>query len=186
MAAVQPAPDGDRCCDVGRAARDPAGSGARSDRATVGHTAAARVYWLCGVLGEPGAETTPFTDPNGRRVGGRPRPSAKRRGARGGPRHDVGDHRSLPRPLDARDARGDCRAGLRGPASGPLARQSCNGSPRTRPTTAASCHRPSGSPVCPRSISGARTEPTASTPASGGAVCLSSLGGGVRSSLYSV
>jgi uncharacterized damage-inducible protein DinB len=26
--------------------------------ATVGHTAAARVYWLCGVLGEPGAEST--------------------------------------------------------------------------------------------------------------------------------
>ncbi len=31
--------------------------------ATVGHTAGARAYWLCGVLGEPGAETTPFTDP---------------------------------------------------------------------------------------------------------------------------
>jgi uncharacterized damage-inducible protein DinB len=31
--------------------------------ATVGHTPAARVYWLCGVLGEPGAETTPFPDP---------------------------------------------------------------------------------------------------------------------------
>jgi uncharacterized damage-inducible protein DinB len=31
--------------------------------ATVGHTAGARVYWLCGVLGESGAETTPFTDP---------------------------------------------------------------------------------------------------------------------------
>ncbi len=28
--------------------------------ATVGHTAAGRVYWLCAVLGEPGAETTPF------------------------------------------------------------------------------------------------------------------------------
>jgi uncharacterized damage-inducible protein DinB len=28
--------------------------------ATVGHTAGARVYWLCGVFGEPGAETTPF------------------------------------------------------------------------------------------------------------------------------
>jgi uncharacterized damage-inducible protein DinB len=33
--------------------------------ATVGHTAAARVYWLCTVLGEPGADTTPFGDPNG-------------------------------------------------------------------------------------------------------------------------
>lgn len=31
--------------------------------ATVGHTAGARVYWLCGVFKEPGAETTPFPDP---------------------------------------------------------------------------------------------------------------------------
>ena len=30
--------------------------------ATVGHTAAMRVYWLCEVVGEPGADTTPFTD----------------------------------------------------------------------------------------------------------------------------
>jgi uncharacterized damage-inducible protein DinB len=30
--------------------------------ATVGHTAGARVYWLCAVIGEPGAETTPFAD----------------------------------------------------------------------------------------------------------------------------
>jgi uncharacterized damage-inducible protein DinB len=28
--------------------------------ATVGHTAAMRVYWLCDVVGEPGKETTPF------------------------------------------------------------------------------------------------------------------------------
>lgn len=28
--------------------------------ATVGHTAGVRVYWLCDVIGEPGAETTPF------------------------------------------------------------------------------------------------------------------------------
>jgi uncharacterized damage-inducible protein DinB len=28
--------------------------------AAVGHTAAMRVYWLCDVVGEPGAETTPF------------------------------------------------------------------------------------------------------------------------------
>jgi uncharacterized damage-inducible protein DinB len=33
--------------------------------ATVGHTAGARVYWLCSVLGEPGAATTPWPDPNG-------------------------------------------------------------------------------------------------------------------------
>jgi len=31
--------------------------------ATVGHTAGARVYWLCGVLGEPDAESTPWPDP---------------------------------------------------------------------------------------------------------------------------
>lgn len=30
--------------------------------ATVGHTAGVRPYWLCAVLGEPGAETTPFAD----------------------------------------------------------------------------------------------------------------------------
>ena len=33
--------------------------------ATVGHTAGTRVYWLCEVVGEPGAETTPFTAPGG-------------------------------------------------------------------------------------------------------------------------
>jgi uncharacterized damage-inducible protein DinB len=33
--------------------------------ATVGHTVAARTYWLCGVVGEPGADTTPWPDPNG-------------------------------------------------------------------------------------------------------------------------
>src|SRR5687767_4920000 len=31
--------------------------------ATVGHTAGVRVYWLCGVFSEPGAEATPFPDP---------------------------------------------------------------------------------------------------------------------------
>ncbi|MDQ3689487.1 MAG: DinB family protein [Chloroflexota bacterium] len=30
--------------------------------ATAGHTAGMRVYWLCDIVGEPGAETTPFTD----------------------------------------------------------------------------------------------------------------------------
>jgi len=33
--------------------------------ATVAHTAGARVYWLCHIVGEPGAETTPFVDPSG-------------------------------------------------------------------------------------------------------------------------
>ena len=30
--------------------------------AILGHTAAVRVYWLCNVLGEPGADATPFSD----------------------------------------------------------------------------------------------------------------------------
>lgn len=34
--------------------------------ATAAHTAGARVYWLCVVLGEPGLETTPFIDPANR------------------------------------------------------------------------------------------------------------------------
>jgi uncharacterized damage-inducible protein DinB len=33
--------------------------------AVAGHTVAARAFWLCHVAGEPGAETTPFTDPTG-------------------------------------------------------------------------------------------------------------------------
>jgi uncharacterized damage-inducible protein DinB len=30
--------------------------------AVAGHTAGVRVYWLCGIVGEPGAESTPFPD----------------------------------------------------------------------------------------------------------------------------
>ena len=33
--------------------------------ASASHVAGARVYWLCHVFKEPGAETTPFTDPTG-------------------------------------------------------------------------------------------------------------------------
>lgn len=33
--------------------------------AIAAHTVGARVYWLCHVFGEPGAEATPFTDPSG-------------------------------------------------------------------------------------------------------------------------
>jgi uncharacterized damage-inducible protein DinB len=33
--------------------------------ATVGHTAGGRVYWLCAIVGEPGADETPFGDPEG-------------------------------------------------------------------------------------------------------------------------
>ena len=32
--------------------------------AIAAHMAGTRVYWLCHVLGEPGAETTPWADPN--------------------------------------------------------------------------------------------------------------------------
>jgi uncharacterized damage-inducible protein DinB len=32
--------------------------------ATAAHCAGARVYWLCGVLGEPGAAATPWPDPD--------------------------------------------------------------------------------------------------------------------------
>src|SRR6478672_7644317 len=31
--------------------------------ATVGHTGSARVYWLCGIFGEPGAARTTWPDP---------------------------------------------------------------------------------------------------------------------------
>ena len=31
--------------------------------ALAAHVAGSRAYWLCGVLGEPGADATPFTDP---------------------------------------------------------------------------------------------------------------------------
>jgi len=33
--------------------------------ASASHLAGARVYWLCHIFNEPGAETTPFTDPTG-------------------------------------------------------------------------------------------------------------------------
>jgi uncharacterized damage-inducible protein DinB len=33
--------------------------------ALAAHCAGTRTYWLCGVLGEPGAETTPFPNSNG-------------------------------------------------------------------------------------------------------------------------
>ena len=33
--------------------------------AIASHVAGTRVYWLCHVLGEPGAETTPFANPDG-------------------------------------------------------------------------------------------------------------------------
>ena len=41
------------------------GSPTRPVWASAAHLAGARVYWLCHVFKEPGAETTPFTDPTG-------------------------------------------------------------------------------------------------------------------------
>jgi uncharacterized damage-inducible protein DinB len=40
-----------------------AGPGHAPIWALAAHCAGARVYWLCGVLGEAGAESTPFADP---------------------------------------------------------------------------------------------------------------------------
>ena len=40
-----------------------AGPGHAPIWALAAHSAGARTYWLCGVLGEPGADTTPFPDP---------------------------------------------------------------------------------------------------------------------------
>ena len=40
-----------------------AGPGNSPIWALAAHCAGVRTYWLCGVLGEPGAETTPFPDP---------------------------------------------------------------------------------------------------------------------------
>ena len=40
------------------------------------HAAGTRVYWLCGILGQPGADRTPFPDPFGdgwEDIGDRPR-----------------------------------------------------------------------------------------------------------------
>jgi uncharacterized damage-inducible protein DinB len=41
------------------------GDGAWPIWAITAHTAGTRVYWLCGVLGEKGAENTPFPDASG-------------------------------------------------------------------------------------------------------------------------
>jgi uncharacterized damage-inducible protein DinB len=41
---------------------DPASSTSWPIWAIAGHTAGSRVYWLCSVMGLPGAETTPFLD----------------------------------------------------------------------------------------------------------------------------
>src|SRR4029453_3509958 len=90
--------------------------------ATIGHTACQRVFWLCDFAGEPGADTTPFTnagydcpgDDDLEHVLGPAPPGAARRGPRRGPappvpspRPGVPDRRALPRPMDARDARRD-------------------------------------------------------------------------------
>ena len=62
VAHVQPAPPRGRRGDDRRAAGDPASPERWPIWATVGHTACQRVFWLCDFAGEPGAETTPFTN----------------------------------------------------------------------------------------------------------------------------
>jgi len=46
-------------------AHEPSSSTSWPIWAIVGHTAGTRVFWLCTVMGVPGAETTPFGDPSG-------------------------------------------------------------------------------------------------------------------------
>ena len=43
----------------------PVGSATWPVWASAAHLAGTRIFWLCHVFGEPGAETTPFTDPTG-------------------------------------------------------------------------------------------------------------------------
>ncbi|HTJ59602.1 MAG TPA: DinB family protein [Candidatus Saccharimonadales bacterium] len=43
----------------------PIGSAAWPIWASASHVAGGRVYWLCHIFKEPGADTTPFTDPTG-------------------------------------------------------------------------------------------------------------------------
>jgi uncharacterized damage-inducible protein DinB len=43
----------------------PVGSDTWPIWASVSHLAGTRVFWLCAIFGEPGADTTPFTDPSG-------------------------------------------------------------------------------------------------------------------------
>ena len=72
--------------------------------ATMGHTAGTVVYWLCGFLGEPGAETTPL--PEAITGYGWEDHEDHPRGAGGAgdrARDDVAPDRSLSRPVDAGD-----------------------------------------------------------------------------------
>ena len=69
--------------------------------AIASHVAGTRVYWLCHILGEPGAETTPFADPDADGwEDDLDRPAQRGRGRRCA-RCDVRDHRLGPRPLDS-------------------------------------------------------------------------------------
>ena len=127
--------------------------------ATVVHTAGARVYWLCDVVGEPGAETTPFANAGG--IGweddlDHPRGAYEswserrtRRSASSRPAWTDGPRRCWQRPSTATTtARTRCTREAR----------SFSGSSATRPITAAACPRRSGSTGCRRSTCGARTE----------------------------
>ena len=73
--------------------------------AIAAHTAGTRVYWLCGVFKESGADTTPFTDRERALAGRMTRHAAWIGRGRQGSRVDVEDRRRLSRALDAVDAR---------------------------------------------------------------------------------
>jgi hypothetical protein len=126
--------------------------------ATVGHTAGTRVYWLCDIIGESGAETTPFTDPANT---GWEDDLAHPRGADELVEGLDSTWRLIEGCLDRwtpemladeihRDYFGEPRCTL-------AARSSSGSSPTTR-TTAASCRRRSASTGCRRSTSGVPIE----------------------------
>jgi hypothetical protein len=74
--------------------------------ASVGHMACQRVFWLCDFAGEPGAETTPFTNAGFDCPGDDDLEHVLSADwARRGTRLDVPHRRGLPRPMDDRRPR---------------------------------------------------------------------------------
>ena len=126
--------------------------------ATVGHTAGMRVYWLCDLLGQPGAETTPFANAGG--YGweddlGHPRGATELAAALDS------TFALVERALDTwtPDMLADEFHRAPGTATrSTSAARSCSGCSATTRITAGSCRRRSGSRACRRSTSGpART-----------------------------
>ena len=144
--------------------------------ATVGHTAGMRVYWLCEVVGEPGAEATPFTIPL--TVGweddlSHPRNAAELVGALDTTFAVIEGvlDRWTPDLLTL-----EVRREYGGQVWSTAAARSCSASSPTRRTTAASCRRRWGSTACRRSISGRREVDPHHRPAGRGPVDLGHAG----------